>query len=160
MLLTHMYPATSCADLRDAQGPLPTPDAIARVDVPSRIAAMPEEGPIAPGPRLTRMTNMERDEGNGLVAGITPSDAATVVELRGDIDTATAPEFLELIEGLDATCPVVFDLSLVTFVDSTGLRGFIQAFQRCGHLTIRGASPTALRLLQLTGLDKQFDISD
>jgi len=83
-----------------------------------------------------------------------------VLSLAGDIDAATAPTFAREAElmggGPDVT--LVFDMTGVTFIDSTGLSVIAGTLRRLrsvgGRLCIRGASPMLCRLLQISGIDE------
>jgi len=91
-----------------------------------------------------------------------------VLTLCGEIDLLVGPVFDDAARSL-ANCEetdLVFDLSEVTFMDSTGLSVIATTLGRVaprgGRLLIRGASPSIRRLLQISGLDqcKALDITD
>lgn len=78
--------------------------------------------------------------------------------VTGDLDAETVDEFNTAIDDVisaDAQL-VVLDLTAVTFLDSTGLRGIVGASSlltdRGGRLTVTGLSGAAQRVLELTGL--------
>lgn len=80
-----------------------------------------------------------------------------VMALSGELDMATAPilrENLARVEDSGAVS-IMLDLSEVTFIDSSGLKEFLEARSRAqdnGHrLLMSGASPAAQRLFELTG---------
>jgi anti-sigma B factor antagonist len=59
--------------------------------------------------------------------------ARAVVEPRGELDLATAPELEAVLgERLDAGQEVVVDLRRLGFMDSTGLRVILAAHKRAG----------------------------
>lgn len=88
----------------------------------------------------------------------------TLVTLRGDLDLAT--------QGLLRTCALdllvagrtnlVFDLSELTFMDSTGLGALIGIRRRAhglkGSMVLVCPTSTVMDLFTITGLDKVFDI--
>lgn len=88
---------------------------------------------------------------------------AHLVEVEGQVDLYSAPEFKEravrvIREG--AKC-VLMDLSRVTFMDSTGLGVLIGALKRCraaGADLILVVTDDIERLFELTGLDGAFTI--
>jgi anti-sigma B factor antagonist len=56
----------------------------------------------------------------------------------------------------------VLDLSQLGFVDSTGLSEFVAALKHCrerdGDVVLRSPTPTATRVLNISGLDQVFTI--
>jgi anti-sigma B factor antagonist len=87
-----------------------------------------------------------------------------VLHVTGELDVATS----ELLEAalralqMDGWPNIVLDLSGLSFIDSTGLNVLVGAHRRAkargGSVVIRGASHSAIRLLQLTALDRQLMI--
>ena len=81
-----------------------------------------------------------------------------VLTLAGEIDMSSGPKFARaaksLVNGRRRT--VVFDMTDVTFMDSTGLTIIAGAVNRIapsgGRLCIRGASPMICRLFEITGI--------
>ena len=87
-----------------------------------------------------------------------------VLEVRGEIDVASAPDFqgsLSELIGRGAEV-VVVDLSEVSFVDSTGLGVLVgaetQVRQAGKSLRLVVTQPQIMKLLELTGLDEVFTI--
>ncbi|MFF4012399.1 STAS domain-containing protein [Streptomyces sp. NPDC001717] len=108
----------------------------------------------------------QEDRDTGL--WVSSSDQRTVVHVGGEMDIDRAPM---LIEGLTAviTQPggpreIVLDVAEMTFCDSSGINALIaglHAAQKHGrNLSLRGPRPQLLRLLELTGTDKLFPITD
>lgn len=101
---------------------------------------------------------------NGLTADVSTHGAKTVVALAGEIDlsnhVALRTALNDLIVG--GSVDLVLDLTDVTFMDSTGLgamigtRRRVHAFQ--GSLAIVLTNDAILRVFQVTGLDKVFDL--
>jgi anti-sigma B factor antagonist len=87
-----------------------------------------------------------------------------VVDLKGELDLATAPQLRrklhELIES--GRMHIAFDLSKLEFMDSTGLGVFIGCLKRIrereGTLVLGGLLPNVARVFEVTGLDRIFTI--
>jgi anti-anti-sigma factor len=81
-----------------------------------------------------------------------------VIHLAGELDPHTAPRLqVEIDRLLEAgASAIILDLSRLGFVDSSGLRVLIRAHQDVtrdgGRFAVRNPSPTARRLLEITGL--------
>jgi anti-anti-sigma factor len=85
------------------------------------------------------------------------------VALRGELDLATLPsleDHLSSLEG-DGVKAIILDLRDLRFIDSTGLRALLEAWDRAasnGHrLAIVGASDAARKLLAITGTERMLD---
>ena len=92
-------------------------------------------------------------------------DAETqVIELGGEIDLYTAPEFkermVELIE--DGKKRIVVDLSSATFIDSTTLGVLVGGVKRLrpagGSLALVCTDQNITKIFEITGLDRVFPI--
>jgi anti-sigma B factor antagonist len=85
-----------------------------------------------------------------------------VVTVRGDVDMDTASQLVIAIEAVAGTA--VVDLSAVTFLDSVGIRGLVQAQttlrKRGDRLILRDPSPSVRRLLELSGMTNTFTFED
>jgi anti-sigma B factor antagonist len=97
----------------------------------------------------------------------TEVDANThVIELGGEVDLYTAPEFkerlLQLIEGGKSN--LVVDLSKATFIDSTTLGVLVGGVKRLrpsgGSLGLVCTDPNIIKIFEITGLDRVFAIHD
>jgi anti-sigma B factor antagonist len=92
-----------------------------------------------------------------------PEGEALVVRLHGDLDLVVADEcraaLAEPLSGPEKN--VVFDLSDLEFVDSTGLRLLVDMrLAAQGHgkqVRIGDVSPSVLKLFEVTGLTSWFD---
>jgi anti-sigma B factor antagonist len=84
----------------------------------------------------------------------------TVVNLYGELDVATSPDFRALLIQLvnDGASRLVLDLDGVDFLDSTGLGTLISGLKRArthgGDLRIVCTQTRIARLFEITGLDK------
>jgi anti-sigma B factor antagonist len=86
----------------------------------------------------------------------------SVVSVEGELDLSTAPRLKwMLIDALEAgRSPLVVDLSLVTFMDSTAL-GVLVGVNRSldgGRLAIVCARTEVLKTFELSGVDGLFAI--
>jgi anti-sigma B factor antagonist len=83
----------------------------------------------------------------------------TVVRVGGEVDLATAPDLLELLDTL--TGSVVVDLSGVEFLDSSGLSALVATKHRLdangGQLRLRRAQPRVQIVFEVSGLTTWFD---
>ena len=87
-----------------------------------------------------------------------------VIELGGEVDLYTAPEFkermVELIES--GKKRIVVDLSQATFIDSTTLGVLVGGVKRLrpagGSLAIVCADQNICKIFEITGLDRVFTI--
>jgi anti-anti-sigma factor len=93
----------------------------------------------------------------GFSARVETRNGVGRVILAGELDMLTVPileEHLARFEQESVTS-LMLDLRDVTFIDSTGLRAFLQAHIRSttnGHtLVLVGAAPFARQLFELTG---------
>lgn len=87
-----------------------------------------------------------------------------VISLFGECDIATAPRLKDAIWPLTGggTDELILDLSGLDFLDSSGLGVIVGAHKRLresgGVLKLAGPQGPALKVLQLTGLDKVIPI--
>src|SRR5256885_16349233 len=94
----------------------------------------------------------------------TPREGITVISLGGEVDVYTSPrlkqEILDLLNG--GTSKLVVDLTGVEYLDSTGLGvligGLKRARERDGDLKLICDNLRILRIFEITGLTKIFDI--
>ena len=88
------------------------------------------------------------------------------IAFRGEIDVATAPDvFAEVVDAKpSAGDHVAFDLSGVTFMDSTGIAMLLMTKQYLESMgcrfTIAETSDSVIRVLEMLGLTEQFVIDD
>lgn len=94
----------------------------------------------------------------------TTAGARTVVTVSGEIDMYTAPQLREYLTEIlgNGVTDLAVDVNGVDFCDSTGLGVFIGTLRRLrevgGSLVIVCAREQMLKIFQLTGLHKVFDI--
>lgn len=92
-------------------------------------------------------------------------DADThVIELGGEVDLYTAPEFKErLVQVIeDGKKQLVVDLSKATFIDSTTLGVLVGGVKRLrptgGSLSLVCTDQNITKIFEITGLDRVFPI--
>jgi len=92
-------------------------------------------------------------------------DAEThVIELGGEVDLYTAPEFKErMVELIDAGKKrIVVDLSEATFIDSTTLGVLVGGVKRLrptgGSMALVCTDQNITKIFEITGLDRVFPI--
>ncbi len=91
-------------------------------------------------------------------------DDTHVIELGGEVDLYTAPEFkermVELIES--GKKQIVVDLSKATFIDSTTLGVLVGGVKRLrpagGALALVCTDQNITKIFEITGLDRVFPI--
>ncbi len=87
----------------------------------------------------------------------------TVVAGSGELDVSSAPRLrAQIIETISAgRRHLVVDLTLVTFIDTTGLSVLIGALKRIrlagGQLRVVTSADHVLRTLRVTGLNRVFE---
>ena len=94
-------------------------------------------------------------------------DADThLIELGGEIDLYTAPEFKERMAEIidEGKTRVVVDLSQATFIDSTTLGVLVGGVKRLrpagGSLALVCSDDNITKIFEITGLDRVFPIHD
>jgi anti-sigma B factor antagonist len=89
-----------------------------------------------------------------------------VIELGGEIDLYTAPEFKERMAEIidEGKTRVVVDLSDATFIDSTTLGVLVGGVKRLrpagGSLALVCTDENIIKIFEITGLDRVFPIHD
>ena len=90
----------------------------------------------------------------------------TVLSVRGEVDVYTAPRLREKLVELVAqgTYRIVVDLEGVDFLDSTGLGVLVGGLKRVrtheGDMTLVCTQQRILKVFEITGLTRVFDIHD
>ncbi|MGD9482073.1 STAS domain-containing protein [Streptomyces sp. TRM70308] len=89
---------------------------------------------------------------------------ARVVTVTGELDLDTAPRLRDTVEELafHPGARTVFDLTGLTYCDSTGITVLVTAHQRAqaagSSLHFVGLSSDLLRVFQIVGLDQVFSL--
>ena len=119
----------------------------------------------ATGPRGPPGTRTRRGEPvNFHIEDEAVDDTTHVIELGGEVDLYTAPEFkermVELIES--GKKQIVVDLSKATFIDSTTLGVLVGGVKRLrpagGSLALVCTDENITKIFEITGLDRVFPI--
>ncbi len=92
-------------------------------------------------------------------------DGKTVVAFEGDMDLDSSPQARKvLLECVGRGKTVVADLSAIDYIDSSGVASLVETLQTARKqgtdFTLAAVSPSALRVLQLSRLDKVFTIHE
>ena len=93
-------------------------------------------------------------------------DQTHVIELGGEVDLYTAPEFKErMVQVIEnGKKRVVVDLSEATFIDSTTLGVLVGGVKRLrptgGSLALVCTDQNIQKIFEITGLDRVFPIHD
>ena len=91
-------------------------------------------------------------------------DGIAVIDLKGEVDLYTAPEFKERMVALieDGKKRIVVDLSAATFIDSTTLGVLVGGVKRLrptgGTLALVCTDQNITKIFEITGLDRVFPI--
>lgn len=87
-------------------------------------------------------------------------DGAPVIVLRGELDFATAPIAEESLAPILQTEParIVFDLTGVSFLDSSGIAVLVRSTHQAGTVAVRNPSTVVRRVIECTGLDETLHI--
>lgn len=93
-----------------------------------------------------------------------PDAAEPTLLVEGDLDVATSPPLQQAIDKLlgDGFRTVVVDLGALEFIDSAGLGVLVgslrRARERGGDVVLANLEPPALRVFEVTGLTKLFEL--
>jgi len=101
------------------------------------------------------MEKLDPDDKRFLSAKTADPDGSPVLELRGELDMVSAVTLRETVEGLVAenNCEhVVFDLTNLQFMDSSGIAVLVFAANKINRIELRHASPIIRRIIEVTGL--------
>jgi anti-sigma B factor antagonist len=90
-----------------------------------------------------------------VVVAVAPDE--TRLQLRGELDMAATSDFMTAFENAanaDVTAALVVDVAALTFLDSSGVRGLLQAAARCEKenvgFRVEGASGAIRRVFEIT----------
>ncbi len=87
-------------------------------------------------------------------------DGAPVIRVVGEVDLATAELVRSVVVDAIKTDParVVFDLSGVGFMDSSGISVLLEAIKLATSVQIRRPSEAVRRVIEVTGLTEVLQI--
>ena len=80
---------------------------------------------------------------------------STLVRISGELDLATVPVVERELDAIAHEPParVVFDLSAVSFMDSSGIAMLLRVAERAESVTVRNASVPVQTVIRATGLE-------
>jgi anti-anti-sigma factor len=89
--------------------------------------------------------------------------SSVVIRVRGEVDTATAPQMGQAIDRqMERRRRIILDLSEVEFMDLHGLAVLMRASRRArtegGSFAVERPSPVVVRLFELVRLDGEIRI--
>jgi anti-sigma B factor antagonist len=93
-------------------------------------------------------------------------DGTGEVIVEGEVDVATAPQLREALHQAidDGATRVRIDLAEVGFIDSAGLGVLIGVLKRVrevgGEIELAHVQPAPRKVIEITGLDELFSLSD
>jgi anti-sigma B factor antagonist len=95
---------------------------------------------------------------------VNPGKHLAIIRLEGELDAYTSETVRETVIGLvrDGYTQLLFDLGKLSYLDSSGLGVLVGALKRVrereGDLVLVVDNPRLLRLFELTGLEKIFNM--
>lgn len=89
----------------------------------------------------------------------------SVMSLSGEIDLNESPNVrLQILKHIKQTGDLLVDLSLVEYIDSSGVASLVEGLQTARskklNFALLGVSDSAMQVLQLARLDSVFTIYD
>ncbi len=87
----------------------------------------------------------------------------TILALTGEVDLEVSPAARkQILASLNASQPLLVDLSAVDYIDSSGVASLVEGYQlarsRQLDFGLVGVSEAAMRVLRLARLDRVFPI--
>lgn len=87
-----------------------------------------------------------------------------VVTVAGEVDLSWSTELRDaILKGLDASKPVLVELSQVSYIDSSGMASFVEGYQRARKARLKfmlvAASPPVMAVLKLARLDRVLPLA-
>lgn len=129
-------------------------------------AALPFGGAIADGGCLTTggFGSAPRDHGDAMLQGfeisVLRNGSSVRLVVSGELDVASAPALLAHVEGVagDPGEELVLDLRQVAFIDSTGLRALLSAYEICGDRLTIVPGQACERLFDVAGVREHLPL--
>jgi anti-anti-sigma factor len=97
--------------------------------------------------------------GDGANASIRITDAdngARVIRLEGELDISNVSDIeaqlLPLADRIDGAASPIFDLSQLSFMDSSGIAMLLRAAEKVGPITVRDPSRVVRQIIDSSGL--------
>jgi len=114
--------------------------------------------------RIKNLIDNKQIEVTNMEHSIQQTGEVTVLNLGGEIDVAAAPQLRNVFQGLidEGKVNIVVNLKDVEFIDSSGLGIFVVAFKSAkakgGNIKFSAAKPEVVKVIELTRLDKHFEL--
>lgn len=95
---------------------------------------------------------------------INKTNAATVAEFIGRLDTPASPEVAKAVEPLieDASGTIILDCAKMSYISSSGLRIFLTlrkaSVSKGGHIILRNLGNDIRQVFMMTGFLNLFEI--
>jgi anti-sigma B factor antagonist len=102
------------------------------------------------------MAELESDQTHFTAEQTSDGEGTLLMKLVGELDISTASAFRETMEQIVLTRPdrLVFDLSELTFMDSSGIAVLVYAANNAGEVELRHPSNIVRRIIEATGLSE------
>ena len=102
------------------------------------------------------MARLDREHPRATVEPVAHGSGTTVVAIVGELDMASVEDVEGEVDAIIETAPdrLTFDLSRVTFMDSSGIAMLIRAANRVAFVEVRDPSPIVQMIIQATGLSE------
>ena len=86
------------------------------------------------------------------------SGSETTLVVEGWLDTQSAPELHDAVEGVDQSCEkLIIDLSGLEYISSSGVREIVGAYKMMrGALVVKNTSAGIMSIFKATGIDKKI----
>jgi anti-sigma B factor antagonist len=100
------------------------------------------------------MADVEDDASHATVERTSDGSDPLVVSIGGEVDMSNVAAVESALRGVLVDPPdlVVFDLSGLSFIDSSGIAVLLRVAEKLGRLELRNPSSTVQRIIQATGL--------
>jgi anti-anti-sigma factor len=87
-------------------------------------------------------------------------DGVPIIRLSGEIDMSNVDALRRTIEPVVARAPdrVIFDLSTLSFMDSSGIALLLQVSAKSKSVRVRKPSPLVQRMIDATGLTEILQV--
>jgi anti-anti-sigma factor len=91
---------------------------------------------------------------------VAAEDGTPVLTFSGDLDLSGAQRIRGVIEDAVVTAQghIVFEMSGLAYMDSSGIALLLTAAQRVSTVEVRNPSPIVRRVIELTGLEQALQV--
>jgi anti-anti-sigma factor len=100
----------------------------------------------------------------GLTVSTRAAGRCLIVTLQGELDVTNAAEAEQAVHeaSADSDAHLIFDLTKLMFMDSTGIRVLVRTRRRAGEhgatVALAGLTPSVARIVDVTGLNRTFAV--